>query len=147
MSETLEQKCLRLTEENAELLKRLHKAEIQLERATSGLPATTPQGDMLPLEKRIQGIKKDWGTALTYAEMMALANNRRALESITPDQWALLKRFMWAKLDQAEAYWQPRTRSKFIETIGDVIESALRWDRKQPNPTQPDRATRQGHWK
>lgn len=79
------------------------------------------------IEANIQSLKPEWRLAMTYAEQMAIRENLRCIESFQPGDWDILRDFLAAKLDKAEGYWQPWSRSKFVETIGDVHSSALRW--------------------
>lgn len=92
------------------------------------------------IEAKIQSLKPEWRIALTYAEQTCLKDNLRSVESITDEDWAILRDFLAAKLDKAEGFWQPWSRSKFVETIGDVHISALRWASK-------NRRVRKEGWK
>jgi hypothetical protein len=92
------------------------------------------------IEAKIQSLKPEWRIALTYAEQTCLRDNLRSVESITEEDWAILRDFLAAKVDKAEGFWQPWSRSKFVETIGDVHISALRWASK-------NRRVRKEGWK
>ena len=60
----------------------------------------------------------------------AILEAQSLLESLADDQWDILARYMSAKLPQGDPGWQPRTRSKFIETVADVWSYAEQWSRK-----------------
>lgn len=92
------------------------------------------------IEAKIQSLKPEWRLAMTYAEQMAIRENLRSIESFQPGDWDVLRDFLAAKLDKADGYWQPWSRSKFVETIGDVHGSALRWASK-------NRRVRKEGWK
>lgn len=92
------------------------------------------------IEAHIQSLKPEWRLAMTYAEQMAIRENLRSIESFQPGDWDILRDFLAAKLDKAEGFWQPWSRSKFVETIGDVHGSALRWASK-------NRRVRKEGWK
>lgn len=92
------------------------------------------------IEGKIQSLKPEWRIALTYAEQTCLRDNLRSVESITDEDWGILRDFLAAKVDKAEGFWQPWSRSKFVETIGDVHISALRWASK-------NRRVRKEGWK
>lgn len=92
------------------------------------------------IEAKIQSLKPEWRLAMTYAEQMAIRENLRCIESFQPGDWDILRDFLAAKVDKAEGFWQPWSRSKFVETIGDVHGSALRWASK-------NRRVRKEGWK
>jgi hypothetical protein len=88
------------------------------------------------ISAKIRKIKPGWNLPMTYAENRAILEAQSLLESLTDDQWGVLIRYMSAKLPQGDPGWQPRTRSKFIETVADVWSYADQWDRKNaPKPT------------
>lgn len=95
------------------------------------LEVTTTTANLLnEIEAKIQSLKPEWRLAMTYAEQTAIRDNLRSIESITEEDWGTLREYLGAKIDKAEGYWQPWSRSKFVETIGDVHGAALRWSTK-----------------
>jgi hypothetical protein len=103
---------------------------------------------MLELEKRVQAIKSGWGLPLGYQEQRLLAAASRTLSALNLAQWQTLKDYMHARIPEGRPAWQPRTRTKFLETVSDVWNYASEWHRKNqsnqpantipmPSPSQP----------
>jgi hypothetical protein len=67
------------------------------------------------------------------------------LYELTPQDWELLKSYLAATVDKAAGYWQPRNRSKFLETFPDVFASAQRWAGKTGHSEKPP--MKEGIWK
>jgi hypothetical protein len=112
----------------------------------SALEEIMPTGaakDMLALQAKIQGIKPSWKTMLTRIEQQHLMDNAGFIADLADHDWQLLKDYMSAKVPQEKAFWQPYNRSKFIETIGDVYDSATRWRQKHQDRRQAPPAPRQ----
>jgi hypothetical protein len=121
------------------------------EEERNGTLPPTPQGDasesaedfyaenmptknaqsMLDLEKRVQSLKSGWGLPLGYTEQKLLAAASRTLSALNSTQWQTLKDYMHAKIPEGRPAWQPRTRTKFLETVGDVWNYASEWRKRQ----------------
>lgn len=86
--------------------------------------------DMLALQAKVQAIRPGWNKAMTYEEQQCLMRNGSFLDSLTDDDWKRIKAYMSAKMPEGAGFWQPPTRSRFINAIGDVHEHALRWEGK-----------------
>jgi hypothetical protein len=89
-------------------------------------------GGMLRLEAKIQSLKPGWNLPMTRSEQEELMGAARALDGLTDDDWQTIRDYLGAKLEKGSPGWQPRTRSKFIETAPDVWTHASEWKRKQP---------------
>jgi len=111
------------------------------------LPTGNAQA-MLELEKRVQSLKSDWKLPLGHTEQRQLMAAARCLSALTAADWQVLRDYLFAKIPQGVPAWQPRTRSKFLESVGDVWNYASEWHRKNqakqpsntipmPAPTQP----------
>lgn len=85
---------------------------------------------MLGLQERIQSVHPSYGIALTYAEQQSIMHNASCLDSLKDEDWDRLRRYMAATIPEGSAYWQPRNRSKFIESIADVHGHACAWEQK-----------------
>ena len=128
--------------------KKVYEKELEMDKdknvidiESHDLNITTTTASLLNgIEGKIQSLKPEWRIALTYAEQTCLRDNLRSVESITDEDWGILRDFLAAKVDKAEGFWQPWSRSKFVETIGDVHISALRWASK-------NRRVRKEGWK
>jgi hypothetical protein len=99
------------------------------------MPTTNAQS-MLDLEKRVQSLKSGWGLPLGYTEQKLLAAASRTLSALNLAQWQTLKDYMHAKIPDGRPAWQPRTRTKFLETVGDVWNYASEW-RKRHEASRP----------
>jgi chemotaxis protein histidine kinase CheA len=101
-------------------------------RAADGFAETkTTAGHMLEIEKRVQSLRPGWRIPLTYAEQQALRDNARCLDGMADDDWTLIADYLHAKLPDGSPGWQPRSRTKFLESISDVFTYATEWRRKQ----------------
>lgn len=89
-------------------------------------------GTMLRLEAKIQSLKPGWNLPMTRAEQEELMGAARAIEGLSDEDWQTIRDYLAAKLEKGSPGWQPRTRSKFIETAPDVWTHASEWKRKQP---------------
>ena len=92
---------------------------------------------MLDLEKRVQSLKSGWGLPLGYTEQKLLAAASRTLSALNSTQWQTLKDYMHAKIPEGRPSWQPRTRTKFLETVGDVWNYASEWRKRQEASRPP----------
>jgi len=92
---------------------------------------------MLELEKRVQSLKSGWGLPLGYTEQKLLAAASRTLSALNSTQWQTLKDYMHAKIPEGRPAWQPRTRTKFLETVGDVWNYASEWRKRQEASRPP----------
>jgi hypothetical protein len=92
---------------------------------------------MLDLEKRVQSLKSGWGLPLGYTEQKLLAAASRTLSALNLAQWQTLKDYMHAKIPDGRPSWQPRTRTKFLETVGDVWNYASEWRKRQEASRPP----------
>jgi hypothetical protein len=100
------------------------------------MPTANAQS-MLELEKRVQSLKSGWGLPLGYTEQKLLAAASRTLSALNSAQWQTLKDYMYAKIPEGRPAWQPRTRTKFLETVGDVWNYASEWRRRQESSRPP----------
>lgn len=94
------------------------------------LPTGAAQ-DMLSLQSKIQGLKKEWKLALTYEEQKAMLANGACLYSLEEADWTRLRLYLAAKVPEGSNYWQPRNRGQFIASLPDVHGHACRWEEKQ----------------
>jgi hypothetical protein len=100
------------------------------------MPTANAQS-MLDLEKRVQSLKSGWGLPLGYTEQKLLAAASRTLSALNSAQWQTLKDYMHAKIPEGRPAWQPRTRTKFLETVGDVWNYASEWRKRQEASRPP----------
>lgn len=137
-----------VTPRNATVTDTLHIAEAEAEADTKAeregreerptpplrlveiLPTGAAQ-DMLALQSRIQGLKKEWKLALTYEEQQAMLKNGACLYSLEDADWERLNAYLAAKVPEGAGYWQPRNRGQFIASLPDVHGHACRWEEKQ----------------
>ena len=89
-----------------------------------------------PLPAMVNSLSPAWGRVpgFTSTERKLLDGNRAALESIGPDDWAVMREFLAARLPEGSASWQPRSRAKFLEHPTDVLSHATGWHQKKPKP-------------
>ena len=92
---------------------------------------------MLELEKRVRSLRSGWGLPLGYTEQKLLAAASRTLSALNSAQWQTLKDYMHAKIPEGRPAWQPRTRTKFLETVGDVWNYASEWRKRQESSRPP----------
>ena len=92
---------------------------------------------MQALCKMVCSLRSGWArTALTYAEQQSILKNAGSLQSITSSDWQAIRDYLRATIPEGRPAWQPRTRSKFIETAPDVLNYALEWQKKKaPTPS------------
>lgn len=95
----------------------------------------------------INALRPEWARPSHWsaAELHAFHDACSGLYEITPQEWELLKRYLAATVDKAAGYWQPRNRSKFLETFPDVFASAQRWAGKTGHSEKPN--MKEGIWK
>jgi hypothetical protein len=109
------------------------REEQQSAPAPPSLKEIQPTGaanGMLALQGRIQAIKPAWKLALTYEEQQSMMRNGACLDSLDDADWTRLKSYMAARMPEGSNFWQPRSRSKFIESLPDVHDHACRWEEK-----------------
>jgi hypothetical protein len=89
------------------------------------------------LAKRICGLRQEWSRiALSYSERQSIVQNAASLHSVSEDDWRTIRDYLRATIPEGRPAWQPRSRAKFVETIGDVLNYALEWQRRRvPGPT------------
>ena len=92
------------------------------------------------LMKRINALKPEWGKPAHWnaSEMHALYGGSGAqMLELTDDDWELLTRYLRTTMTpEQKEFWQPRSRSKFVDTFPNVWESCDRWAKKnQPKKT------------
>jgi hypothetical protein len=92
---------------------------------------------MLDLEKRVRSLRSGWELPLAYTEQKLLSEASRTLSALNLAQWQTLKDYMHAKIPEGRPAWQPRTRTKFLETVGDVWNYASEWRRRQEASRPP----------
>ena len=61
-------------------------------------------------------------------------DNAQALESVAPEHWETVRRYLAAKLPEGSAGFQPVSREQFLAASNDVLARALQWERKQAKP-------------
>jgi hypothetical protein len=119
--------------------------------ARASLPEVESSGRKFPdhaaICARINGMRPEWGrpSQWTGAELHALHGSLGAIHELDESDWNLIKAFMGAEVPHGTDYWQPRNRSKFVETFPAVCASAQRWAEKTGNrpsrPKQPQSPT------
>lgn len=85
------------------------------------------------LKSRVNGLKTEWQKPArwSYAEDRLLADGVASqMDELDEDDWAMLKKYLMSNTGTDATFWKPRTRSKFVETFSDVMESARRWASK-----------------
>jgi hypothetical protein len=93
---------------------------------------TAAVGGMEVLAKRICGLRQEWSRiALSYSERQSIVQNAASLHSVSEDDWRTIRDYLRATIPEGRPAWQPRSRSKFVETIGDVLNYALEWQRRR----------------
>jgi hypothetical protein len=107
------------------------------------MPTEAARG-MLEIEKRVQGLRDIWRSAMTYEEQQAIMANSRCLDSLQPEDWQNIRAYLMAKIPEGMPKWQPRSRLKFLQSVSDVHGYAIEWSRKNPTP---DSKPRTGGWK
>jgi len=100
------------------------------------MPTANAQS-MLDLEKRVRSLRSGWELPLGYTEQKLLAAASRTLSALNLAQWQTLKDYMHAKIPDGRPSWQPRTRTKFLETVGDVWNYASEWRKRQEASRPP----------
>jgi hypothetical protein len=100
------------------------------------MPTANAQS-MLDLEKRVRSLRSGWELPLAYTEQKLLSEASRCLSELTAAQWQTMKDYMHAKIPEGRPAWQPRTRTKFLETVGDVWNYASEWRKRQEASRPP----------
>ena len=118
-------------EAEAEAKKEGREAHPTPPRQLSDILPTGAAQDMLALQSRIQGLRKEWKLALTYEEQKSMLANGACLYSLEDADWARLKAYLAAKVPEGAGYWQPRNRGQFVTNLPDVHGHACRWEEKQ----------------
>jgi hypothetical protein len=90
-----------------------------------------PIQPMDALQAKIQGLKPAWKMPFTHAEMRALMESAKALDSLTPGDWQVLKDYLQAKLPEGMPSYRPNSRLRFIENAPDIWAYAFSWKQKQ----------------
>lgn len=104
------------------------------------MPKGTAAG-MLALQSRIQGLRPEWGIALTYEEQQSMMRNAACIDSLGDEDWDRIRRYLSARVPEGAGFWQPRNRGKFLESLPDVHGHAVRWQSKQKPAAGPPRAS------
>jgi len=82
------------------------------------------------LLKRVNSLSPDWAKVHpSYEERRTLIGSAGSLESLDDETWTILTAFMAAVLPQGCGLWQPKTRSKFLQSPADVVAHAMEWNR------------------
>ena len=100
------------------------------------MPTANAQS-MLELEKRVRSLRSGWKLPLGHTEQRQLMAAARCLSALTAADWQVLRDYLFAKIPQGVPAWQPRTRSKFLESVADVWAHASEWHRKQQSKRPP----------
>jgi hypothetical protein len=100
---------------------------------------------------QVNALRPEWGKPATWsgAELHALDGSLRQFKELAAADWDLLRRFLAKPLEKAAGYYQPATRSRFVETFPDVFQSAQRWAGKNGHrdKTPIPNAEHVGTWK
>lgn len=82
---------------------------------------------------KILTLRPEWARPgqLTHIELHAIADSREAFATLEPNDWDLLRDYLRAAPPAGSNFWQPSTRSRFIENFADVLTHAHRWDQKK----------------
>lgn len=92
---------------------------------------TSTAGEMETLARKVCGLRQEWSRiALNYSERQSIVQNAASLQSVSEDDWRTIRDYLRAKIPEGRPAWQPRSRAKCIETIGDVLNYALEWKRR-----------------
>ena len=85
------------------------------------------------LVERVKGLRPKWAAValLSAGEERVFRRNRPVLESLTPEDWALLREFLAARIPEGSAWFQPRLLAKFLENPGAALGDAREWKSKQ----------------
>lgn len=82
--------------------------------------------------------RPEWkGLNFTSAERTTFLANLAALASITPEQWAIIPRYLAAKHYQGSGAYLPKSRERLLRDITDVLTHALQWHRRQEPSKKP----------
>ena len=82
------------------------------------------------LAKKINALHPIWTKrpALSYLEQQGLIANSKAFFQLEEPDWRLLKAYLGALIPETWGkFWQPDSRSRFIESISDVLGHSDRW--------------------
>ena len=106
------------------------------ESFSDNLP-TAAVGGMEAIAAKICSLRPEWSRiALSYSERQSIIHNAASLHSVSSSDWRAIGDYLRATIPEGRPAWQPRNRSKFVETIGDVLGYALEWQRRRsPGPT------------
>lgn len=151
-----------------EVLQRKEREGEGKEREGEGIapPSTAPSAPSLPpvassgrkfpdhgpLMIRVNGLRPEWAkpAAWSGSELHSLDGTLTQFYELTDDDWDLLRRFLSKPLEKAAGYYQPATRSRFVQEFPDVFTSAQRWAGKtnghRPRTPIPN-AEHVGTWK
>lgn len=112
------------------------REEKKRERESARAPATISDEEFCDIVDNINRCRKAWSLAPAFsaAERQAFQANLEILHSVSPQTWQLIPRFLAAKLPEGAGGWQPKSREKFIQSIGDVLGHASEWLERQPKP-------------
>jgi hypothetical protein len=105
----------------------------------------SPEGDFPELLASINACRTEWSLAFSAAERRAFRPNLATLQSVTPTQWGIIRRYLVARHAEGSPKHTPRSREVFIKDVGDVLTYAIQWDRKhRPAPAPKKQAEEEG---
>lgn len=119
------------------------EGEGEMEAAAPSAPAPKPSAstfsDSMPTEtakdfdtlsKQINSLHPQWTKrpAMTYDEQQTMLTNSKALFALDDPDWALLKAYLASSIPESWGkFWQPDSRSIFLQKVSDVLNYADRW--------------------
>jgi hypothetical protein len=96
---------------------------------SDSMPTETAK-DFDALSKRINSLHPQWTKrpAMTYDEQQTMVTNSKALFALEAPDWALLKAYLASAIPESWGkFWQPDSRSIFLQKVSDVLNYADRW--------------------
>lgn len=90
------------------------------------------------LKKKINRLKTEWQKPATwsYAEEQHLHNGcAKQMAELDDQDWKDMQSYMNAHLDQAKAFYQPKSRGRFCQDFADVFGHMVRWRGKRRTRT------------
>jgi len=102
-------------------------------------PAWKDDDPMHTLMRRINSLLPAWSKPSNWnaAEMHMLhGGTAKQLAELEIEDWNLLSEYL--RKPTEKGFWQPHTRSKFVETFPDVWQAVQRWQQAQPKTITRD---------
>jgi len=98
------------------------------------------ESEFAELILRVNKIHPTWQSPSSWNDSELRVFNSGAakqMNELSDDDWKLLGDYYLAKPD-AKSFWQPHTRSKFVETFPDVWQGCQRWQLTKPKTITRD---------